>query len=289
MKFKSKKAMSTGFLVGIIITIIAFMLIAGTIIRWQSSAEDKQVESLCTQSIAIRAASTVKIPGKVWGSTEVKLSPILCKTQDKKLELDDNEEVKAKFADYMTRCWRMFGEGKYKTNVFSNTNLFASDANCFVCFTILTDANENFGKISGQDFEKYLRTTKYPKKKGMTYLDYFQYGAGQGYVMNIFTQEGISPGRAYAIAFKGKSEGGKLTSTLAGAGGAAVVVGGLGLLTVGSGGLLLLAGGAVAAYTVPDLFNTPINVDGIYVVDLDKSIQKEFYKGCNVIADTAGR
>src|SRR3989338_8494243 len=113
----SKKAMSAGFLVSVIIVILSFMLIAGTIARFFGDAEEKEAEQLCQNSVALRATATLSLGS---GAIEARLSPLLCKTIEKEIS-GDREEVQKMIADKMAKCWDMFGAGTYKTSVFENT------------------------------------------------------------------------------------------------------------------------------------------------------------------------
>ncbi|PIN76704.1 hypothetical protein COV17_01420 [Candidatus Woesearchaeota archaeon CG10_big_fil_rev_8_21_14_0_10_36_11] len=288
MVHKIHKKGDLGFLVAIIIVILSFMLIAGTIFGFMSGAEEKEAETLCKDSVALRAAASFSA-----GGVEAKIAPLLCQTIDKKVS-GSKEEVQQIIADKMARCWEIFGEGRYKTSVFENTNAFSGDSKCFVCSTILVEDDRNFkGEDTGVtalEFENFLRTADYPKKS-MKYLDYFQYGGGPGYVIGVLTPEGIKPGRAYGIAFKAKSTSGELNPIIGTVGGTSIGVGAVSMLVfgVGTGGLgLLIAGGAALGVGLADLFQEDVTLDGIFLVDLQKDIQKEFYKSCNLVADIAG-
>ncbi|HIJ11683.1 TPA: hypothetical protein HA278_06505, partial [Candidatus Woesearchaeota archaeon] len=46
-----KKAIEAGFLVALIIVLTSFVLIAGTIFRFISTADDAQAEALCKDSL----------------------------------------------------------------------------------------------------------------------------------------------------------------------------------------------------------------------------------------------
>src|SRR3989338_11616131 len=128
----SKKAMSAGFLVAVIIVILSFMLIAGTIAGFFADAEEKEAEQLCQSSVSLRATAAISL-GK--GAIEARLSPLLCKTIEKEISGDRNEVQKI-IADKMAKCWDMFGAGVYKTSTFENSNLFGHENNCFVCYVI---------------------------------------------------------------------------------------------------------------------------------------------------------
>jgi len=283
----NKKGLSMGFLVALIIVILSFMLIAGVVFRFMSDAEEKQAEALCKDSVALRSVASFKVLG-----TEQKIAPLLCQTIDKKIS-GSKEEVQQIIADKMARCWDIFGEGRYKTSVFENTNAFSGGSKCFVCSTILVEEDNDFvgDGVSAQEFKDFLRTTDYPKKN-IKYLDYFQYGGGgPGYVIGVLTNEGIKPDRAYGIAFKAKSTSGVLVPELTAGGTAAAAIGitSIAIFGIGTGGLGLLAIGAAGiSTTVSDLMTKKVTTDGIILVYLERGIQKEFFKNCNLVAGIAG-
>ncbi|PIN73522.1 hypothetical protein COV20_04840 [Candidatus Woesearchaeota archaeon CG10_big_fil_rev_8_21_14_0_10_45_16] len=284
--------MEAGFLVSVIIVLTAFVLIAGTIFRFMSSAEDKQAETLCKDSIALRAATSLNVK-----ETEFRVSPVLCKTLDKKIS-GSKEEVESQIAQKMARCWEIFGEGSYKTGAFDNTNLFAGGNKCFMCYTIAIDESSDFKRdsqgISGQEFQQYLRETTYDKKK-QTYLDYFQFGGGPGYVVGLLSEEGIKPGRGYGIAFKAKAQDSEGGGDLLLGGGLSAGIGAIGFYTIGIGGSLLGGGAALAgigAYSlISDLItDTKSNVDAIMLVDLsNEEISRAMNEKCEFVSDIGGK
>ncbi len=139
----NKKAMTSGFLVAIIITLVAFVLIAGTVSRFMSKADDKAAEQLCHDSLALRVRSAVNIAGQ-----EIKYSPMFCKTIDKKIT-GTKEEVMKQIADKSARAWWMFGEGRYeeilKGGMKSVLPEFSSSNDCFLAYNIMID--ESSGRL----------------------------------------------------------------------------------------------------------------------------------------------
>ncbi len=282
------------FLVVLIIVLTSFMLIAGTVFRFMSSAEGKQAEALCKDSVALRMAAAIQAD-----DSEIKGAPVLCKTLDKEIS-GSKAEVQSQIAQSMSRCWEMMGEGRYSGDIFRNLPLWEKKENkCFTCYSIIVKDIEDEETISPQEFEQYLRETPHHKQKSLTYLQYFQYGGGNGRIIGTFHKDeqnqvhGIEAGRAYAIIFKAKAEEcGAFCTKLglagvgAGAGGAlfmAIGTGGTGLLVTG----VALAGGALVE-KIGDFFND-VDLDAIAITDMSAQSIDSFYKNnCAYISDIAG-
>ena len=307
--FFSKKAMSMGFLVAIIIVIASFMLLAATIARFYGDADEKEAEALCQSSVGLRATAAISL-GK--GAAEARISPLLCKTIDKEVSGDRGEVQKA-IADKMAKCWDMFGAGQYDTSIFENINLFGHNNNCFVCYTIgvekVLDENGEGNKIiSPLQFNNFLQTEKI---KGTTYLDYIQHDAGgQGYVATFLTdQQGITEDRAYGIVYKGKKGKCEGCSSFA-IGGAvlalpAALVGLLSLPVSGAvAGVLAIAAGTGVGVEAKVIFSKvqeflradQAKIDGILLIDLqsdskakESSIASTVFEECNYVPDIAGK
>lgn len=295
MLISSKKGIAAEQLVVIVLVIAAFMLIAGVVTRFMSNADDKQAENLCRDSIAVRAATSISIDG-TFIHGEAKLSPVLCKTIDKKVS-GDREEIKQQIANSMARCWWMFGEGKYEQILDNGAmapaffNLDQSENDCFVCSTAPIN-EDSFEPITTQEFYRYLSTTKIPTVKDKTYLEYIQQHGGPGAIQLL---ENIEPRKAYGISFLAKNkdlEGtfwGGVGKTAAGA----VIVVGAGLLSVActatvvcpiiigatavSGVLVGAAGYADLKVQVKEaLYGTEREVSMVVFDDLDTAQQKCF-------------
>jgi hypothetical protein len=141
-----KKGMTASILVSLIITLVAFTLIAGTLYRFMDKADDKQAEILCHDSIAMRAKTQITIDGALIGG-EIKLGPVLCKTIEKKIKSKDREVIKREIAEKIARCWWMFGEGRYEeilhgSDVDPIPSLFDLDERknqCFNCYYLMID------------------------------------------------------------------------------------------------------------------------------------------------------
>jgi len=296
----SKKAMSAGFLVAVIIVILSFMLIAGTIARFFADAEEKEAEQLCQSSVSLRATAAISL-GK--GAIEARLSPLLCKTIEKEISGDRNEVQKI-IADKMAKCWDMFGAGVYKTSTFENSNLFGHENNCFVCYVIPVEKiadDEGDTKITYGQFENFLTKNKI---KGADYLSYIQSKAGgQGYVTTALTPEGITENRAYGIVYKGKKGKCENCGTLA-VGGAvlilpAAVIGALSLpVTASVAGILAISTGIgvgveseVIIAKIRDFIRAEqAGIDGVLLVDIsDENLKNTIFNECNYVSDIAGK
>lgn len=294
-----KKAIAAGTLVALIIAILGFLVIAQQLFTFLAKSNDTQAENLCKDSVAVRAKTAVEIEtaGKI---SEAKVFPVLCKTIDKKISAEP-EAVKRQFADKIAKCWEMFGEGRYQNSVFDNLPFFGNDNQCFICYTMLVDEHREFKKddkgISADEFVNYLATTDY-KKPDRTYLNYIQLAGGPGSVRGLLTEEGIKPGRAYAIAYKAKSSKCQWCSELIGGG---VVTSGLTVLTVIATGTITipiagvaLASGVALGYGGGTLFNEAFfreaELDTILFTDMsDQKIGDLFSDNCNLVSDIAGR
>ncbi|MBI2103192.1 hypothetical protein HYT55_05090 [Candidatus Woesearchaeota archaeon] len=298
MKF-NKKAIAAGFLVVLVITLVSFFLLAGTILNFNKQSEEKQKVTLCKDSVRLRASTALSLGG---GVEEIKYSPLLCQTIDKKVS-GKKEDVEKAIADSMATCWQMFGEGRFKKNIFDTISSFGGDARCFMCYTILVDPSLKFGEkdsIRDLDFQQYLRTTTYrsytpPNSKENTpaqkesYLQYLQTGGGPGYFFGFLTDQGVKPGRAYAVMYKAKR-------TDCGVGCTAAVLGG-GLSTLlnsftGNFVGIFVSGGAMiagGAKLIEDALTAETQIDGIFLVDMtDPNLRSAFANHCSYVSDLAG-
>ncbi len=213
MNINSRKGMEAGFLVALIITIASFMLIAGVVMRFMSSAEDKEAEILCHDSILLRAQSAVNIGGPLVDA-EIKVIPSLCKTIDKKIK-GDREEIMEQMAQKIARCWWMFGEGRFEEILHGQTinvlpSLLGVDNQpnkCFNCYNIMVDQDEiKEGPILYSEFIDYMWTHSPPNvNKSVNYLQYIQSYGGPGMFVNI-VEGSIKPGHAYTVSILPKTK-----------------------------------------------------------------------------------
>ncbi len=297
--------MAMSFLVFLIMTIVAGVLLIWWYYQLNEQSEEKQKVTLCKDSVQLRASTAISLGS---GTEEIKYTPILCQTIDKKVS-GDKKEVQKAIADSMATCWQMFGEGRLKKNIFNTISSFGGDASCFMCYTIMVDPNSKFkvkdndAGIRDIDFQQYLQDTAYRSytpqnsKEGTpklteTYINYIQSGSGPGYFYGFLTDQGIKPGRAYAVMYKAK-----YTDCGAGCVPAAV----FGTLTAFTGALRgnfistaagTVAGGAGVGGLIRDVLTTQTQIDGIFLVDMsDPDLSKAFFEGenhCNYVADLAG-
>lgn len=181
MKF-NKKGITAEFLVALIITLVAGSLIAGTMYRTLSKADEKQAEAICQESINFRAISALQINKNDRDDLDIIeariKSPILCKTIDKKIQ-GSKEEIMKQMADKMARCWWMFGEGRYDEILHSSDvqilpavlGMSNEPNQCFTCYNLLIDQDEIKDKdgnkaesIPASEFIDYLWSQPYVKK-----------------------------------------------------------------------------------------------------------------------------
>ena len=197
----NKKGDATVFIVGTILVLIAFFLIAGLLLRFTSKASDAEAELLCQTSIAQRARTALNIDwnagkdGLSLFKSQVKTIPPLCRTIDKKVS-GSREQILRQIGDNTARCWSMFGEGRYeellddvKADVLPDILGFEDlapytdpkNANkCFNCYTVLIDQNDiEGGPITTDEINQYLSSHVYGRVN-RTYLDYIQGYGGPG-------------------------------------------------------------------------------------------------------------
>ncbi len=294
--------MAMSFLVFLIMTIVAGVLLIWWYYQLNEQSEEKQKVTLCKDSVQLRASTAISLGS---GTEEIKYTPILCQTIDKKVS-GNKKEVQKAIADSMATCWQMFGEGRLKKNIFNTISSFGGDASCFMCYTILVDPSSKFSvkdSIGAIEFDQYYKSTSYrsytpPNSKEGTpkltekYMDYIQSSGGPGYFYGFLTDQGIKPGRAYGIMYKAKHEDLGPRGAIVGAVGAVAAVG-----SFAAGNVMgVVAGGALAASSlssaVNGLLTAQTNIDGIFLVDMsDPDLSKAFFEGenhCNYVADIAG-
>jgi hypothetical protein len=215
----NKKGVTAGFLVGVMITLITFVLIAVTIQNFASQADEKAIENICFDSVSLRARTALQInTGDEVDDDDidlieatVKAVPVLCKTIDKEIS-GNREEIKQQVAEKMARCWWMFGEGRYEEilhsggfRVLPTVFGFANVENeCFNCYNLMITEDEiDGGDIPAHEMVQYLSEKKY-SKVNITYLKYIQSYGGPGKAMVIAPL--ISPRQAYTISMMPKNK-----------------------------------------------------------------------------------
>ena len=195
--------MTASFLIGMMITLVAFVLISSVLMRFMSEADNIAAENLCYDSIALRATTAVQLD--LSGiDIEGKLIPPLCQTIDKKVS-GSKEQVMKEVADSMARCWWMFGAGQYEdilddidVDVLVNTD--NTENHCFNCYTLMINEDDFDGEeyISSADLVDYMLEHEY-SSSGQTYIDYIQDSGGPGRA--VFTAQAIAPNEGYTISF----------------------------------------------------------------------------------------
>src|SRR3989338_5948729 len=208
----NKKSMEAAQLVAIMIVLVSFVLIAGTVTRFLAKANDKEAEALCHDSIALRARTQVNIESRALDA-KIKTVPVLCKTIDKKIT-GNREEIKQQIADKIARCWWMFGEGKHEEILGNRVDLAPAllgtdnqPNKCFNCYTLLIDQDtiEGGNTIDSQELLRYMSTHTIPNTKDVPYLDYIQSYGGAGMLGSIIPQ-GIEPRNGYTVSILPKNK-----------------------------------------------------------------------------------
>ena len=297
---RNKKGIEFGFLITMIITIVAFVLIAGTIYRFMSKSDDTAAENLCRDSVLLSVRTAIRVGGE-GSDIQLKAAPILCKTIDKKVFGSGDkarEEIQKQIADKIARCWWMFGGGSYEKDIFKTVSGAGGSNHCFTCYTMLVDPSDEFKEgdsISPEAFETYLSSTNYAPDK--SYTKYIQQSGSGGLIMGVFGPAGITPNHAYAIAYGTKvNQDCTFCGTIAGAGTAMRVVGGVSTATgIGSvvGIPLLfvgtaLTGGGGAGIVYNKIFEP--GLDTIYIVDMqDDRLNTLFKNRCTEVKDIEGQ
>src|SRR3989338_9007082 len=109
-RFQNKKAGVKETLVGILILSISFLLIYSVLEVFKGPAADKQAESICRGSVAVREKSHISIDPTGLTDTSI-ATPLLCRTSDKYIPENKDakkEQVEKEIADLMVSCWKMF-------------------------------------------------------------------------------------------------------------------------------------------------------------------------------------
>ncbi len=297
---------ASSFLVGAIITIVSFLVLAPIVINFSTTDDCKKAEEICQWSVNLRATTTtIQIDNQ-----DIHTSPLLCKTCDQDIK-EDKEKVKKQIADSMAQCWWMFGEGRYeeilKKDLASEaveegatkTVLpeFSKKNDCFLCYSLFiknTDGFEKGDQISFNDFYKYLLNNPYDKA-GKKYIEYFQSHGGPG---RVVIQADIKPNHAYGISFGAKNKkvswetilkkGGRAFGNLAVAAGGVIMLksgifAGPGLYLAGSGAAGATQQSLSAAADIYKNLYTERDTSTIYLSDL-KTAQKNCFSG-----DIAGK
>lgn len=248
---KSKKG-DVNFIVGILLVIISFFVIGGVLYFTMAEANAKETEIMCKNSIDLRARTQFNLKGDFVGG-EIKAIPALCQTIERKIS-GNREEILEQVAYSMSRCWWMFGEGRYDEILKgSNVKLFPKvfgleelNNQCFNCYTLLIDQDEiDGGPIGPDEIMKFMNYHNHPQFQNLTYLEYIQSYGGFGRM--VFTAPAILPREAYGISFAPKLKEASSVWTGTGLATAGLIVIGV----VGVGAVCVLTVGACAAVLTP--------------------------------------
>lgn len=204
---RGKKGLTASFIITATITLIAFTLITGSIMHFMAKAEDVESEILCQQSLALRANTMWSMDWEAGTHAELKVIPPMCQTIDKKVS-GTEEEISEEFAYRSSRCWWMFGEGRYEEllhdvdtelmwGFFSNDKL---ENDCFMCYTIMVDEDElgDDNMITSDNLLTTYLNESHRTYSDLSYLDYIQSYGGPGRVA-ILTD--IEPNKVYAVSY----------------------------------------------------------------------------------------
>lgn len=198
----NRKGITLDFLVIMIIVVVSFMLIAMVIRYFTTQADEKELEILCHDSVALRVATSFSV-----GGADVKAAPLLCKTIDRKVS-GGREEIKSEIAYLMSRCWWMFNEGRQDVleseGVAEMLGWEDSGNSCFLCYNVLIDEKEIEGDtIGAPEMFRYMLNTDHRQIKGMKYVDYIQSYGGPG---KVSMMNGIDAQNAYGIVYMSKND-----------------------------------------------------------------------------------
>jgi len=154
----NKKAIAMEMIGWIIFISVCFILITGLIYQTFSKAQNKAASITCRASVALREKSTVGID-VVGINIEKKLTPLLCKTVDKKVPKEgrDKDVALKEFSDLIAGCWWQFLEGTSK-NTFGLAGAwdYAATDKCFVCYTASMSTS-----FTGQELRDFVDSKPY--------------------------------------------------------------------------------------------------------------------------------
>lgn len=233
MRMKGQMVMGT--LVKIVLALAGLVLIGSLITSFYFKLGDKPIEAVCRESVDFRSMTATSIKfHKATLAEDVKISPLVCQTIDKKLS-GTKDEIKKELADLMARCWWQFRLGKTE-DLFKNIPGVDNDNKGFVCYTALIeeiktdDENKKDDKIPYEELIGLMsKKNSYPKmtKGDRSYLDYIQWGGGPGRMMLYLEDGAIQEGYGYEIAFieKGSDMNSWFGNALLIGGGGAALVG----------------------------------------------------------------
>jgi len=273
---KMRKGMAAEQLVVLILVIAAFSLVALFLKYFFLEAEPKEAELLCHNSVVFRAATVFNAGGG--DDKNIQLIPLLCKTTDLKIE-GDREEIKARMAYLMSRCWWMFNEARQDSTLDDVGKIekalgFQDTSNqCFICHTVIIDQKQiTGGDIEVEEMMSYLLKKDHTLIKDLKYIDYFQEYGGPGTtaIMDV-----LKPGTAYAIAFFARNTDeasftvADAVATVAAVGGAVscIATAGITCAIIALGGTAYLVAHGVNALQAKEVFYGKKRYTSMVVVD----------------------
>ena len=192
---KNGKKGAIGVLQGVILVVVAAAILMVFIGGFMEKAKPKQLEAACKASVLAREKGKFNLPGPGGLDPSAKLSPLLCKTQDKEIE-GDKEKVMKEVADSLARCWWMFNEGKTESILETIKVIEGGKVSCFKCYTLLLRGGSGFGEgdqITMGELTYYMANNEYPSA-GRSYGDYTKFGTAQ-------KMEKVIPDGAYSVVF----------------------------------------------------------------------------------------
>jgi len=227
-KMKNKEGeFSVARFLMILLALASGVIILLTISSSQEDQNDYQNEALCRASIITRGKMSAPINAGI-ASIDLKLQPPLCSTRE--VEITGNrEEIMEQMAYYLSRCYWMFGEGRFEQIFHGNKVhhlpiLFGTDEHknkCFTCYNAVVN-EKNFQPITPGEFAIYLENNKH-QSSGMRYTDYLE-NTGEGTLFIML--DNIEPNTAYAVEFLPKMKPLESTSALGWIVGAVAVIAG---------------------------------------------------------------
>jgi len=149
----------------IILAVIGLGVLIGVVFLIFSPSFGIASEWSCKTSVGL-SSGTFGILNKLG------IDSIMCYTDDVKSEAKEKQKALNDIAEYMRKCWNMWGEGNL--NPEGKNIFYGREEKCFTCYKI--NFPELKESVSITDINKYLQDTrKYNKLKGEnSYWNYFK-------------------------------------------------------------------------------------------------------------------
>ena len=153
----NKKAdTSTGVIVAVIISVIAFVILI-LLIRNNPNTKEAQENTICQDSVLM--AHMAQLTGQSF------TNQIKCPYRSIVIKDKNEDKIKEIFAESMVTCWKNFHQGKYK---FSSDT---TDRYCFPCYHISFDEKIAKENLEITNFINYLSENN-PKGESVSYLSF---------------------------------------------------------------------------------------------------------------------